>query len=137
MPKYTQGGSVAPDGAYPFRVVDSAEDVSESGGNQMIVLHLECTAKDGTVYKVTDYLVFTSGGSKKIDAFILAIGGKVIPGQEVELSAEDCLDKTGMLQLKSEMFNGSLSNKVAYYLAPEPGQPAQAPNEKPRANRPF
>jgi hypothetical protein len=136
MPKYTQGGNVWPDGRYRFKVADASDDTS-STGNPMIVLQNEIIGQNGDQITVTDYLSFTASSSGKIDSFILATGGKVVPGQEVTLDAADCVNKTGELQLTHDEWGGMIKNKVHYYLKPDAAQPAQAPNEKPRTNRPF
>ena len=93
MPEYTTGhDETLPKGSYDFTVVDATERTSQSG-NTMIELELMVKGsgggKNGGV-RIFDHLTFTPKSFWKIDAFRIATGEKLTPGQTVSFEAEDC-----------------------------------------------
>jgi hypothetical protein len=130
MPEYTEGsaGTVFPDGIYEFGVVDADEKVAERSNNVMIELQLDCwDAKDPTTrVRVVDRLVFVPNSYWKIDAFRKATGEKLATGQKVSFEAENCIDRTGKVQLKTSEYQGRHRNEVDFYIEPEPDASAAA-----------
>jgi hypothetical protein len=157
MPEYESGfaGQVLPDGVYEFGVVDADEKTSERTNNVMIELQLDCwDAKDPTIkVRVVDRLVFVPNSYWRIDAFRKATGEKITTGQKVSFEAEDCIDRTGKVQLKTSEYQARHRNEVDFYIEPEPNaQPAAsqsmspssaakaqpvAAGAVPKSNRPF
>jgi hypothetical protein len=89
----------------------------------MIELQLDCFNADFTQkVRVVDRLVFTPNSYWKIDSFRKATGEKISTGGKVSFEAEDCIDRKGMLQLKSSSYNGRSRNEVDFYIEPEEGQ---------------
>ena len=117
MPEYITGSheeSILPDGQYGFGVDDAVEKTS-SKGNPMIetdnvIIH------NGTTFRVRDYLVFSKGGTRRIDQFRLCTGDKLIPGEKVNFEAEDCIGRKGRCRIVTETFEGRTRNKIDAYL---------------------
>ena len=134
MPEYTTGhDETLPEGSYLFTVVDATERTSQSG-NTMIELQLIVKgpggSKNGGV-RVFDHLAFTPKNFWKIDAFRIATGEKLVPGQTVAFEAEDCVDRSGRVWLTVESYRGRKRNKVGEYLDPNAeNSPAAAPPKK-------
>ena len=125
MPTYhSSTPSARPDhvlaGDYLVEVIDATETVSKSG-HEMIELNL----RTGAGSYLYDFLVFTPSAFWKIDAFRAATGEIVSADESVEITADDLIGRRGRARLSVEEFNGRKRNKVAAWLAPQPGaQPA-------------
>ena len=102
-------------GDYEVEVVAASETVSHNG-HEMIELKLR-TSEGSYLY---DFLVFTEKAFWKIDAFRAATGDEVIPGEDVEFTADDTIGRTGMARLAVEEYNGRKRNKVIAWLAARP-----------------
>ena len=117
MPTYrasqpTERPELVPAGDYEVEVIDALETVSKSG-HEMIELKLR-TSLGSLVY---DFLVFTPNAFWKIDAFRTATGETVVPGEDVDLGADDLIGRTGRARLVVEEYNGRKRNKLAAWLA--------------------
>ena len=120
MPHYTSSTPTErPDhvepGDYAVEVVDATETMSRSN-HEMIELKLR-TSEGSYLY---DFLVFTPSAFWKIDAFRAATGESVTPEQDVEITADDLVGRTGRARLTVEEYNGRKRNKVAAWLAGNP-----------------
>lgn len=117
MPSYNAKSGPPPwveAGDYPFEVVDAKETTAAKTGNPMIDLTLEVAG--GT--RVFDHLVFYKTSIWKIDQFRESTGEDVEEG-ECDLEAEDCVGRTGLVQLKVGQSNtGKTRNEVVQYLPP-------------------
>ena len=138
MPEYESGlaGPVFADGVYDFKVIDAGEKNAEKSGNPMIELQLDVMNADFTdKVRVVDRLVFTPSSYWKIDSFRKATGEKILQNQKVRFEAEDCIDRTGRLALKTTVYNGKPRNEVDFYVEPEeqPTGTAGAPQPQPAA----
>jgi uncharacterized protein DUF669 len=137
MPTYEVGyNETLSEGSYPFVVIDANEKQSQSG-NEMIELQLLVKGPNGNELRVFDHLVFTPKSYWKIDAFRVATGEKLVPGQTVSLEPEDCVDREGKVFLTVEKFEGRERNKVQEYLAAEKLPPAQASSQTSVRENPF
>ena len=117
---------VAP-GDHQVEVVDAVESLSRSG-HEMIELKLR-TAAGSYLY---DFLVFIPTAFWKIDSFRAATGEVVTPEDDVEITPDDLIGRTGVARLIVEDYNGKQRNKVAAWLAPKPGaKPATPAKVKP------
>lgn len=114
-------------GDYLVEVIDAAETISK-GGHEMIELKLR-TESGSYLY---DFLVFIPSAFWKIDAFRAATGEVVTPEQDVEITADDLIGRTGRARLTLEEYNGKKRNKVAAWLAGGSHQPKSH-----NANEPF
>ena len=122
MPSYTASTpSERPDhvepGDYEVEIVDAIETISKSG-HEMIELKLK-TSAGSYLY---DFLVFIPSAFWKIDSFRAATGEEVTPEQDVEITADDVVGRTGTARLAVEEYNGKKRNKVAAWLAPKAGR---------------
>ena len=95
MPSYTASTpSERPDhvepGDYEVEVVDAIETLSKSG-HEMIELKLK-TSAGSYLY---DFLVFIPSAFWKIDSFRAATGEEVTPEQDVEITADHVVGRTG------------------------------------------
>lgn len=119
MPSYKSGDNARPEyvqsGEYNVEVINAEECVS-SKGNDMIELRLK-SLPDGAIF--FDHLVFAENSAWKIDAFRASIGEEIIPGQEVDLHADDLIGKQGRARLIVEEYNGRKRNKVAAWIIPQ------------------
>ena len=128
MPTYhSSTPSARPDhvlaGDYLVEVIDATETVSKSG-HEMIELNL----RTGAGSYLYDFLVFTPSAFWKIDAFRAATGEIVSADESVEIIADDLIGRRARARLSVEEFNGRKRNKVAAWLAPQPGaQPPHPP----------
>ena len=99
-------------GDYRVEVVDAVETTSKRG-HEMIELKLR-TEAGSYLY---DFLVFIPSAFWKIDAFRAATGENVTPEEDVEITADDLVGRTGTARLSVEEYNGRKRNKVAAWLA--------------------
>jgi hypothetical protein len=120
MPQYISSGGnldgVFPEDDYNF-VVDDAREKESRNGNPMIEL-VHIISHNGVTIRVIDYLVFKEKAFWKIDHFREATGEKLVPGQKVNLEAEDCINRKGRCHLIIDSFEGKSRNKVDDYLPP-------------------
>ena len=98
-------------GDYQVEVVDAVETTSKNG-HEMIELKLK-TLEGSYLY---DFLVFIPSAFWKIDAFRAATGEDVTPDEDVEITADDLIGRTGSARLAIEEYNGRKRNKVAAWL---------------------
>jgi len=135
MPSYTASTPTErPDfvdpGDYQVEVIDAVETISK-GGHEMIELKLR-TSAGSYLY---DFLVFIPNAFWKIDAFRAATGEAVTPEDDVEITGDDLIGRTGTARLIVEEYNGKKRNKVASWLTRKAGHmPAKpTPAAKPAA----
>jgi hypothetical protein len=122
MPSYkastpTERPDFVEPGDYQVEILDAVETVSK-GGHEMIELKLR-TEAGSYLY---DFLVFIQTAFWKIDAFRAATGEQVTPDEDVEITGDDLIGRTGTARLTVEEYNGKKRNKVAAWLAPKPGE---------------
>ena len=98
-------------GDYQVEVVDAVETTSKNG-HEMIELKLK-TSAGSYLY---DFLVFIPSAFWKIDAFRAATGESVTPEEDVEITPDDLIGRTGTARLALEEYNGRKRNKVAAWL---------------------
>jgi hypothetical protein len=135
MPSYnastpTERPDFVDPGDYQVEVIDAIETVSKSG-HEMIELKLR-TSAGSYLY---DFLVFIPTAFWKIDAFRAASGEVVSPEDDVEITADDLIGRSGTARLTVEEYNGKKRNKVAAWLPQKAGcMPAKStPAAKPAA----
>jgi hypothetical protein len=131
MPSYTASTpSERPDhvepGDYEVEIVDAIETISKSG-HEMIELKLK-TSAGSYLY---DFIVFIPSAYWKIDSFRAATGEDVTPEQDVEITADHVVGRTGSARLVVEEYNGKKRNKVAAWLASKAGRMPAMPTAKP------
>ena len=119
-------------GDYEIEIVDAVETLSKSG-HEMIELKLK-TSAGSYLY---DFLVFIPSAFWKIDSFRAATGEKVTPEEDVEITADGLIGRTGTARLSVEEYNGKKRNKVAAWLTQRTGSkpaatPAATPPTKPQ-----
>lgn len=137
MPSYTASiPNERPDfvepGDYEVEVVNAIETVSK-GGHDMIELNLK-TSAGSYLY---DFLVFIPTAFWKIDSFRAATGEVVEPDQDVEITADHVIGRTGTARLTVEEYNGKKRNKVAAWIVGTE-KPATQPQPARRSdNEPF
>ncbi len=102
-------------GDYQVEVVDAIETTSRNG-HEMIELKLR-TSAGSYLY---DFLVFIPNAFWKIDAFRAATGEDVTPDEDVEITADDLIGRTGTARLALEEYNGRQRNKVVAWLTETP-----------------
>jgi hypothetical protein len=146
MPSYnastpTERPDFVEPGDYQVEVIDAVETVSK-GGHEMIELKLRTEAAS----YLYDFLVFIPNAFWKIDAFRAATGEEVAPEDDVEITGDDLIGRTGTARLSVEEYNGRKRNKVAAWLTPKPGEkptaksiakPAAQPRSTRDGNNPF
>ena len=119
MPSYRSGDASRPEyvnhGEYSVEITGAEETISKNK-NDMIELRLK-VAPDGVV--LFDHLVFADSSFWKIDAFRASIGEKVVPGEEIDIIADDLIGRTGKVRLIVEDYQGRKRNKVAAWLVPQ------------------
>jgi hypothetical protein len=125
-----------PEGIYDFTVADANEKISQSSGNDMIELELLIKGSDEEEVRIFDNLVFTSNSFWKIDAFRICTGDKLVAGQSVEFTAEDCLDRAGKCYVIVDKYEGRERNKVREYLDPAAIDGPAVPPPPPKSSKP-
>ncbi len=137
MPSYTASTpSERPDfvepGDHQVEIIDAIETISK-GGHEMIELKLK-TSSGSYLY---DFLVFIPTAFWKIDAFRAATGEDVKPDQDVEITADHVIGRTGTARLTVEEYNGKKRNKVAAWIVGT-AKPSDQPQPARRSdNQPF
>jgi hypothetical protein len=111
-------------GDYQVEVVDAVETTSKNG-HEMIELKLK-TLEGSYLY---DFLVFIPSAFWKIDAFRAATGENVTPDEDVEITADDLIGRTGQARLALEEYNGRKRNKIAAWLTGNTNQ--EGPTNEP------
>lgn len=137
MPSYTSSTpSERPDfvepGDYQVEIIDAIETVSK-GGHDMIELKLK-TSAGSYLY---DFLVFIPTAFWKIDSFRAATGEDVKPDQDVEISTDHVIGRTGTVRLTVEEYNGKKRNKVAAWIVGTTKPSAQPQPVRRSDNEPF
>ncbi len=136
MPSYTSSiPNERPDfveaGDHEVEIVDAIETISK-GGHEMIELKLK-TSAGSYLY---DFLVFIPTAFWKIDAFRAATGEEVKPDQDVEITADHVIGRTGTARLTVEEYNGKKRNKVAAWIVGT-AKPATQTRSSRNDNEPF
>jgi hypothetical protein len=121
---------VAP-GDHQVEVIDAVESFSRSG-HEMIELKLR-TSAGSYLY---DFLVFIPSAFWKIDSFRAATGEIVTPEDDVEITPDDLIGRTGVARLVVEDYNGKKRNKVAAWLTSKPGAKPTTPAQTKPATQP-
>ena len=116
-------------GDYEVEVVDATETLSKSN-HEMIELKLR-TSEGSYLY---DFLVFIPSAFWKIAAFRAATGEAVTPEQDVEITADDLIGRTGKARLAVEEYNGKKRNKVAAWITGNSNSNQSSPSN---SNEPF
>jgi hypothetical protein len=137
MPSYTASTpSERPDfvepGDHQVEIIDAIETISK-GGHEMIELKLK-TSSGSYLY---DFLVFIPTAFWKIDAFRAATGEDVKPDQDVEITADHVIGRTGTARLTVEEYNGKKRNKVAAWIVGTTKPSAQPQAARRSDNEPF
>lgn len=137
MPSYTASiPSERPDhvepGDYEVEVVNAIEATSK-GGHDMIELKLKTSAGS----HLYDFLVFIPSAYWKIDAFRAATGENVTPEQDVEITGDSLIGRTGTARLTVEEYNGKKRNKVAAWIIGDAKPTAQPQPARRNDNNPF
>jgi hypothetical protein len=137
MPSYTASTpSERPEfvepGDYQVEVIDAIETISK-GGHDMIELKLK-TSAGSYLY---DFLVFIPTAFWKIDSFRAATGEDVRPDQDVEISTDHVIGRTGTARLTVEEYNGKKRNKVAAWIVGTTKPSAQPQPARRSDNQPF
>jgi hypothetical protein len=137
MPSYTSSiPQERPDhvepGDYEVEVVDAIETISK-GGHEMIELKLK-TSAGSYLY---DFLVFIPTAFWKIDAFRAATGEVVEPDQDIEITADHVIGRTGTARLTVEEYNGKKRNKVAAWIIGDAKPVTQPQPARRNDNEPF
>ena len=137
MPSYTSSTpSERPEfvepGDYQVEVIDAIETISK-GGHDMIELKLK-TSAGSYLY---DFLVFIPTAFWKIDSFRAATGEDVKPDQDVEISADHVIGRTGTARLTVEEYNGKKRNKVAAWIVGTTKPSAHPQPARRSDNEPF
>ena len=137
MPSYTSSTpSERPEfvepGDYQVEVIDAIETISK-GGHDMIELKLK-TSAGSYLY---DFLVFIPTAFWKIDSFRAATGEDVKPDQDVEISADHVIGRTGTARLTVEEYNGKKRNKVVAWIVGTTKPSAHPQPARRSDNEPF
>jgi hypothetical protein len=137
MPSYTSSTpQERPDhvepGDYEVEVVDAIETISK-GGHEMIELKLK-TSAGSYLY---DFLVFIPTAFWKIDAFRAATGEVVEPDQDIEITADHVIGRTGTARLTVEEYNGKKRNKVVAWIIGDAKPVTQSQPARRSDNEPF
>jgi hypothetical protein len=100
-PKSNSSFFVEP-GIYRVEVKNAIEKNSQNGNPMIKVIAKVITASGGAGPEIHDHLVFTAKASRKIDQFLASIGRAVIPGEEVNIEANDLIGVTGVALIGEE-----------------------------------
>ena len=113
-PEDDGGGTfLLPKGKYSFEVAAAEQRDSKSSGQPMIALTLHVyDGKGGAKVFVYDYLPSTF--MRKCVEFCLCVGLTDL-AEGGDLTAVRCVQRTGVVHLIQEEFNGKTSNKVDRY----------------------
>lgn len=105
--------NLSPAGIYDFTVINAVDSISKKSGNPMITLTVSIFDITGKEKTITDFIL--AAFMKKIRHFCETTGlmDKFNLGS---LSASDCINKTGKLNLIVEEYNGRLKNSVEDYI---------------------
>jgi hypothetical protein len=107
MPSYKQsepksGAFFVPPGTYELEITKAVEKTSQNG-NPMISLTCEIQLGNGKIGPtVWDNLVFTPKAAWKIDQVIASIGRAIVPGENVEVDADDLVGMAGVAVIGEE-----------------------------------
>ena len=137
MPSYTSSTpSERPEfvepGDYQVEIIDAIETISK-GGHDMIELKLK-TSAGSYLY---DFLVFIPTAFWKIDSFRAATGEDVKPDQDVEISADHVIGRTGTARLTVEEDNGKKRNTVIAWIVGTTTPSAHPQPARRSDNEPF
>lgn len=137
MPSYTSSiPSERPEfvepGDHEVEVVDAIETMSK-GGHEMIELKLK-TSAGSYLY---DFLVFIPTAFWKIDSFRASTGEEVTPDQDVEITGDHVIGRTGTARLTVEEYNGKKRNKVAAWITGTAKHATQSQPARHSDNEPF
>lgn len=107
-----------PEGEYDFEVT-GAEERTSKANNEMLVIDLSVYDSNGRTRKITDYLVATEGGMRKVQGFAAAIG-KLAEYDRGELSPVMVEGCSGRAFVKQDAKNPDFppKNVVGYYCDP-------------------
>jgi hypothetical protein len=136
MPSYnanipTERPDFVEPGDYEVEVVNAVETTSK-GRHEMIELKLR-TSAGSYLY---DFLVFIPSAYWKIDAFRAATGEDVTAQQDVEITGDSLIGRTGTARLTVEEYNGKKRNKVAAWIIGD-AKPSNQPQSAQYGNNPF
>lgn len=95
-----------PRGLYDFEVVEAKERVSKAG-NDMIELVVKVYNPEGRYRQIFDYLVETDATGYKLRHFAKAVN-LLAQYEKGELSADDCVGRTGRCQLAIKKDNNGV-----------------------------
>jgi hypothetical protein len=122
MPSYKQQAVEEnkpwPAGEYEVEILD-AEEKESKAGNDMIVL--KCRVIVGGEQKgakIIDRLIFTPAWLPKIDRVRAATGEVVVPGEDINVEAEDFIGKRGRVILKIRE-DDDRWNEIDRWVVPE------------------
>lgn len=107
------GGRAISDGWAAARIVESELTESESSGNEMFKVVMECT-RGKEKAKVWDNLVLTQSALWKIKSLLEAAGVEV-PEGEMDVSADDLLDLEFDVEIVNELYEGRDRPRVAAF----------------------
>lgn len=129
--KYTSTGSAeqqthVPPGDYLLTIVEAKEGYS-SKGSPMLSLRCEVESEPVSVF---EYLV--ASVAWKIDQFVVALGGSIEEGKEIDLDPASLEGKQAWATLKLDTYEGRTSNKVAAWIVKDTPKDPQ-----PEGNDPF
>lgn len=112
--------NLLPAGIYDFVVKEAIDTYSKASGNPMIKLSLELVDASGKERVMTDFIL--TAFMKKIKHFCDATN-LIDKYNSGTLSAEDCIGKTGKLNLIVEEYKSNLKNSVEDYIKNSGNQP--------------
>jgi len=108
MPSYKQekpkssGSFFVEPGTYKLEIVNAVEKTSQNGNEMIKVICKVALPNGGVGPEIHDHLVFTPKASWKIDQFLASLGQAVVPGEEVNIEADDLIGKIGIAYLGEE-----------------------------------